>query len=63
MSGLPFAFAYPPVLFALIALPAIWWLLRLIPPKPAHRSASLDAPAARDRQEGRRAGAHARLAD
>ena len=34
MSGLPFAFAYPPVLFALLALPAIWWLMRVFPPRP-----------------------------
>ncbi|MCV3738075.1 DUF4159 domain-containing protein [Rhizobium sp. TRM96647] len=32
MSGL--AFAYPAVLAALVVLPAIWWLLRLTPPKP-----------------------------
>lgn len=34
MFGLPFAFALPAVLFGLIALPVIWWLLRLTPPKP-----------------------------
>ncbi|MBT9372460.1 DUF4159 domain-containing protein [Rhizobium sp. CSW-27] len=28
------AFASPAILFALIALPAIWWLLRLTPPRP-----------------------------
>jgi hypothetical protein len=28
------SFAAPAVLFALIALPAIWWLLRLMPPRP-----------------------------
>lgn len=32
MSAL--AFAYPAVLAALVVLPAIWWLLRLTPPKP-----------------------------
>ncbi|WP_430251342.1 DUF4159 domain-containing protein [Neorhizobium sp. DAR64860/K0K1] len=32
MSAL--AFAYPAILFGLIALPAIWWLLRLTPPRP-----------------------------
>jgi hypothetical protein len=32
MSG--FAFALPAVLTALVLLPAIWWLLRLTPPKP-----------------------------
>ncbi|MBO6946480.1 MAG: DUF4159 domain-containing protein [Rhodospirillales bacterium] len=30
----PLAFAQPWALFALIALPAIWWLLRLTPPLP-----------------------------
>ena len=34
MSGLPFAFAYPPILLALLALPLIWLLLRVTPPKP-----------------------------
>lgn len=35
MSGLPFLFANPAILAALIALPVIWWLLRMTPPKPA----------------------------
>ncbi|QRI65727.1 DUF4159 domain-containing protein [Shinella sp. PSBB067] len=30
-----FAFAFPAVLTALVLLPAIWWLLRLTPPKPS----------------------------
>ncbi|MBB3540961.1 MULTISPECIES: DUF4159 domain-containing protein [unclassified Rhizobium] len=34
MSSLPFAFAYPAILGALLALPIIWWLLRLTPPRP-----------------------------
>ena len=34
MLGLPLAFASPLVLFALAALPALWWLLRLVPPRP-----------------------------
>ncbi|WP_337268977.1 DUF4159 domain-containing protein [Oryzifoliimicrobium ureilyticus] len=34
MMGLPFAFSYPAILAALVALPAIWWLLRLTPPRP-----------------------------
>ncbi|WP_421726551.1 DUF4159 domain-containing protein [Bauldia sp.] len=34
MSGLPFAFAYPPILLALLVLPLIWFLLRVTPPKP-----------------------------
>src|SRR4051812_14321244 len=34
MLGLPLAFTVPMVLTALIALPAIWLLLRVIPPQP-----------------------------
>ena len=34
MSFLPFIFSSPLMLAALVALPAIWWLLRLTPPKP-----------------------------
>jgi hypothetical protein len=34
MMGLPLAFAQPLVLIGLITLPALWWLLRLIPPRP-----------------------------
>ena len=34
MLGLPLAFSAPAVLTALIALPALWWLLRLTPPRP-----------------------------
>jgi Domain of unknown function (DUF4159)/Aerotolerance regulator N-terminal len=34
MLGLPVTFAAPALLFGLLALPVIWWLLRLTPPKP-----------------------------
>lgn len=34
MSLLPFTFAAPMVLWGLLALPVIWWLLRLTPPRP-----------------------------
>src|SRR5690348_7880960 len=34
MSWLPLSFGFPAVLFGLIALPVIWWLLRLTPPRP-----------------------------
>lgn len=34
MSFLPFIFSNPLILAALVALPAIWWLLRMTPPKP-----------------------------
>jgi len=33
-AGLPLAFAAPWALAALVVLPAIWWLLRLMPPRP-----------------------------
>ena len=35
IGGLSFAFANPAMLAALIALPVIWWLLRMTPPRPA----------------------------
>ncbi|WEX76537.1 DUF4159 domain-containing protein [Sinorhizobium numidicum] len=35
IGGLPFLFANPAVLAALVALPVIWWLLRMTPPRPA----------------------------
>ncbi len=34
IGGLPLGFAEPLVLVGLIALPVLWWLLRLIPPRP-----------------------------
>ncbi len=34
ISGLPLAFAQPLVLLGLLSLPVLWWLLRLIPPRP-----------------------------
>ncbi|SSC71333.1 unnamed protein product [Ciceribacter sp. T2.26MG-112.2] len=34
MNALPLAFAAPAVLIALAALPLIWWLLKLTPPRP-----------------------------
>ncbi len=34
IAGLPLAFAYPFALWGLLALPVIWWLLRLTPPQP-----------------------------
>jgi hypothetical protein len=34
MSWLPLSFGAPAVLLGLLALPVIWWLLRLTPPKP-----------------------------
>ncbi len=34
IGGLPLAFASPLVLLGLLSLPVLWWLLRLIPPRP-----------------------------
>ena len=34
MMGLPLAFAQPLVLLGLLSLPVLWWLLRLMPPRP-----------------------------
>jgi hypothetical protein len=34
MTGFPLGFAQPLVLLALLSLPVLWWLLRLIPPQP-----------------------------
>jgi hypothetical protein len=34
IAGLPLAFAQPLVLLGLLGLPILWWLLRLVPPRP-----------------------------
>lgn len=34
IANLPFAFAQPLMLIGLISLPVLWWLLRLMPPRP-----------------------------
>src|ERR1700739_1435073 len=34
IGGLPLGFAEPLVLVGLLTLPVLWWLLRLIPPRP-----------------------------
>ncbi len=34
IAGLPIGFAEPLVLVGLLTLPVLWWLLRLIPPRP-----------------------------
>lgn len=34
IAGLPLAFAQPLVLLAFLSLPVLWWLLRLVPPRP-----------------------------
>ena len=34
MMGLPLAFTEPLLLIGLISLPVLWWLLRVMPPRP-----------------------------
>nr|WP_028167468.1 DUF4159 domain-containing protein [Bradyrhizobium elkanii] len=34
MAGLPLSFAEPMLLLGLLSLPALWWLLRVMPPRP-----------------------------
>ncbi|WP_249793358.1 DUF4159 domain-containing protein [Bradyrhizobium cenepequi] len=34
IAGLPLSFAEPMLLLGLVSLPALWWLLRVMPPRP-----------------------------
>ena len=34
IAGLPLSFAEPMLLLGLLSLPVLWWLLRVIPPRP-----------------------------
>src|SRR5271155_1822049 len=34
IAGLPLSFAEPMLLLGLLILPVLWWLLRVIPPRP-----------------------------
>ena len=34
IAGLPLAFAEPLLLLGLLSLPVLWWLLRVMPPRP-----------------------------
>jgi hypothetical protein len=34
IAGVPLSFAEPMLLFGLLSLPVLWWLLRVIPPRP-----------------------------
>ncbi|MGY3496038.1 hypothetical protein ACVW1B_005457 [Bradyrhizobium sp. USDA 4502] len=34
IAGLPLSFAEPLLLLGLVSLPALWWLLRVMPPRP-----------------------------
>ena len=63
IGGIPLGFAQPLVLLGLLSLPVLWWLLRLVPPRPRRRSFAPEKAAARHPAEGRDAGAHAVVAD
>ena len=63
MMGLPLGFAQPLVLLGLLSLPVLWWILRLIPPRPRRDRVSADAAVVRHQAEGRHAGPHAVVAD
>ena len=63
IAGLPLGFAQPLVLLGLLSLPVLWWLLRLVPPRPRRAEARAGKAAARHPAEGRDAGAHAVVAD
>lgn len=43
IAGIPLGFAQPLVLLGLLGLPVLWWLLRLVPPRPRR----IDFPPAR----------------
>src|SRR6201994_200750 len=34
IAGLPLSFAEPMLLLGLVSLPVLWWLLRVMPPRP-----------------------------
>ena len=34
IAGLPLTFAQPLLLLGLLSLPVLWWLLRVMPPRP-----------------------------
>src|SRR5580698_2879853 len=34
IGGLPLSFAEPALLIGLLSLPVLWWLLRVMPPRP-----------------------------
>ena len=55
MSWLPLSFGFPAILWGLLALPVIWWLLRLTPPQAADGGLSAAAdPGARAEARRRR---------
>lgn len=61
IGGLPLAFAQPLMLIGLVSLPVLWWLLRVMPPRPRR----IDFPPTRLLFRSRRGGnpgAHATAA-
>ena len=64
IGGLPLGFAQPLVLLGLLSLPVLWWLLRLVPPRPRRIEASAPTRLLFDiAAQGRNARAHAVVAD
>ena len=63
IAGLPLSFAEPVLLLGLLSLPLLWWLLRVMPPRPRRDRISADAAVVRHRAEGRDPLAHAMVAD
>ena len=59
MFGLPLAFAAPAALAALLGLIALYWLLRVTPPRPRRQIVSAGSPAARAQSEGDHGVSHA----
>ena len=53
MFGLPLAFAVPSSLAALAGLPALYYLLRITPPRPSAVAVSAAAAHSRSAAEGR----------
>ena len=62
IGGLPLGFAEPLVLIGLLTLPVLWWLLRMIPPRPRRIDFPPTRLLLRDRTQGRNPGAYALVA-
>ena len=62
IGGLPLGFAEPLVLVGLLTLPVLWWLLRLIPPRPRRIDFPPTRLLLRNRAQGGDPGPHAVVA-
>ena len=63
IAGLPLAFAEPLLLLGLLSLPVLWWLLRVMPPRPRRDRVPADPAVVRHRAKGRNPVADAVVAD